>query len=293
MRVRWTSPLATGTCRLMTGAAEWIGQVGQAWAHEWTRTDRAFAPLTQRLLAALDEIAPERGRCIDIGCGAGETAIALAALRPDLAIVGADISDDLIAAARQRSSAPNLAFIAGDAVATAAAQAPIDLFISRHGVMFFDDPAAAFTALRDAAARGARLLFTCFRDWSLNSFISDLAPLLGGGPPPADQPGPFAFADEGHVRAILATSGWTDVQAEPIDFAFRVGEGPDPVADGVAFLSHIGPAARALREWPQAERPALLAALADRCRARLNGDAVDFPAAAWLWSASAPAKGTP
>ena len=263
--------------------------MGRAWACQWAQTDRAFAPLTRRLLAALAEIAPAQGRALDIGCGAGETSIALARLRPDLAITGADISEELIGAARHRSATPNLDFITGDAIAVAAQGAPIDLFLSRHGVMFFDDPVAAFTAFQAAAAPGAGLVFTCFRDWSLNSFASDFGPLLGEGPPPPEQPGPFAFADEARVRAVLAQAGWTGIDAEPIDYSFRAGEGPDPVADAVAFLSQIGPAARALREAPEADRPAFIAALTDICRARLDGDAVDFRAAAWLWTAKGPA----
>lgn len=273
----------------MTGAAEWIGRVGHAWAQQWPQTDRAFAPLTRRLVAVLAEIAPEQGRALDIGCGAGETAIALAKLRPNLSVTGADISDELIAAARERTNAPNLDFITGDAIAAAADRAPIDLFLSRHGVMFFDDPLTAFTALRAAAAPGARLVFTCFRDWSLNSFASDFGPILEEGPPPPNQPGPFAFADEARVRNILIEAGWTNIQAEPIDYPFRAGHGPDPVADAVAFLSHIGPAARALREASEADQPALLSALSEVCRARRTGDAVDFPAAAWLWTAKGPA----
>ncbi len=277
----------------MTNSAEWIGRVGRAWADEWRRTDRAFASLTRTLVASLDATAPQEGRALDIGCGAGETAIALADLRPRLAITGADISEDLLAAARGRSERPNLDFVAGDAVAAAAAVAPIDLYLSRHGVMFFPDPLAAFTAFHASAAPGAHLVFTCFRDWSLNSFARDFAPLFGEAPPPADQPGPFAFADEARVSDMLAKAGWTGIQAEPVDFAFRAGEGPDPVADAVAFLSRIGPAARALLEMAEADRPKLLEAVAGICQARLAGGTVDFPAAAWLWTATALPKGTP
>jgi len=34
----------------MTDASEWQGRVGASWAAEWRRTDRSFAPLTERLL---------------------------------------------------------------------------------------------------------------------------------------------------------------------------------------------------------------------------------------------------
>lgn len=277
----------------MTDAAEWMGRVGRAWADEWPRTDRAFAPLTRHLLAAMAQSAHEHGHALDVGCGAGEIVIALGELRPALKVTGADLSESLIAAARARTDRPNVEFVAGDALAIAAEHAPIDLYVSRHGIMFFDDPVAAFVALRAAAAQDARMVFTCFRDWELNSFASDLAPILGAGAPPPDQPGPFAFAKEAKVRRILDAAGWAEIHATPIDFAFRAGQGPDPVEDAVAFLTRIGPAARALHDAKPTDRAQLLAALAERCRARLTGGSVDFPAAAWLWTARATSKGTP
>jgi SAM-dependent methyltransferase len=273
----------------MTEAAEWIGKVGEAWAAEWSRTDRAFAPLSRRLFERLRQDAPAHGRALDIGCGAGEASIALAGARPELEVLGVDLSADLIAVARTRGlGRAHLSFVTADAIEYARRAPPQDLFLSRHGVMFFDDPVVAFSAFRGAAAPGAKLLFTCFRDWSDNSFASDLAPIVGGGKPPEHIPGPFAFADPARVRAILDASGWQDAAAEPFDFHFRVGEGRQAVAEAVDFLSRIGPSARALRSAGSQEKASMLAAMASRCEARLTGDAVSFPAAAWIWSAATP-----
>lgn len=272
----------------MIQADDWTGRVGQAWAAEWRRTDRAFAPLSRRLVEVLSDAAPDEGRAFDIGCGAGETSLALADLRPRLTVTGVDLSEELIAVARSRSeSRQNLSFHVGDAARLPAAPGTVDLFVSRHGIMFFDDPVAAFTAFRTAAAPGGRLVFTCFRDWRDNCFASDVGELLGQGAPPPGQPGPFAFVDQDRVRSILEQAGWHDAAAERVDFAFRTGEGADPVADATSFLTQIGPAARALRDAPQAERGRLLGALADACVRRLDDGAVDFPAAAWLWTATA------
>ena len=54
----------------MTDRSEWQGRVGRKWAEEWPRTDRSFAPLTERLLAVLADERPRQ--VLDIGCGAGE-----------------------------------------------------------------------------------------------------------------------------------------------------------------------------------------------------------------------------
>lgn len=276
----------------MTEAAEWAGAVGDAWAAEWRRTDRSFSGLAVHLDALIAEVAtPDVATALDIGCGAGATSIALATARPGLRVTGIDLSPDLIAVARERGAAlPNLGFEQGAVEAVAAGGPPIDLFVSRHGVMFFPDPLAAFRALRVAASPGAQLVFSCFRAARLNPWAAEIvAAILGGPPPPpADYaPSPFAFADPAFVRSLLTDAGWHPSEPVPVDFAYRAGEGPDPVADALSFFGRIGPAAPALRAASPAERAAMLDRIAhvvERYRAHTT---VDFPAAAWLWSATA------
>ncbi|MEH3159934.1 MAG: class I SAM-dependent methyltransferase [Sphingomonas taxi] len=271
----------------MTSAIDWRAQVGTIWAEEWRRTDRAFAGLVPHLDAAIrSAAAAEAFAALDIGCGAGATAAALAAARPDAQVTGVDLSGDLLAVARERHGGmPNLDFIHADAIDAAATLAPLDLLFSRHGVMFFADPHAAFARLRAATRPGGALVFSCFAALADNPWATLLAP---AAPPPAGYiPGPFAFADPAATHAILTAAGWDAAEPTPIRFAYRVGEGDDPVEDGLAFFARIGPAARLLRDAAPAERPLL----ADRLRAALaaqrNGAVVDFPAAAWIWTARA------
>ena len=160
----------------MTSAIDWTGRVGQSWASEWHRTDRSFAGLTPHLDAAILASAPATPfRAIDIGCGAGSTSLALATARPDASVTGIDLSPDLLAVAGRRGAGrPNLAFRHGDAATIAHTLPPPDLLVSRHGVMFFADPAPAFAALRKACRPGATLVFSCFRDRADNPWASDL-----------------------------------------------------------------------------------------------------------------------
>jgi hypothetical protein len=159
-----------------------------------------------------------------------------------------------------------------------------DLLVSRHGVMFFPDPQAAFSNLAGLAASHAGLLFSCFRDRAANPFFSEVArllptPLIPGGP---HEPGPFAFSDASRVHAILEAAGWREVKFEPYDFAMVAGTGDDPVEDAVGYFSRIGPAARALAELQTDER----ARFADRVRAlaerNLSGGIVSLRAAVWI-----------
>lgn len=185
----------------MTTASDWSGTVGDIWAAEWRRTDRSFADLASHLNTAVFAAAPERGRAVDLGCGAGATSVALASARPDLTVTGIDLSPELVRVASSRGSAlPNLSFATADIAADPARiAAGVDLLFSRHGVMFFADPAAVFARLRAAANPGARIVFSCFRRASLNPWATALvSAVTGSSPAPADgyAPGPFGFADD-------------------------------------------------------------------------------------------------
>ena len=50
--------------------------------------------------------------------------------------------------------------------------ASFDALVSRFGVMFFEDPAAAFTNLRRAARPGARLALIVWRSAAENPFMT-------------------------------------------------------------------------------------------------------------------------
>ena len=84
----------------MTNITDWQAQVGRTWADNYQLTDRSFAGLTERLLQRVTERVGDA--VLDIGCGAGELALAIARNRPGARVVGVDVSSDLIDAARRR-----------------------------------------------------------------------------------------------------------------------------------------------------------------------------------------------
>jgi SAM-dependent methyltransferase len=270
-------------------SSEWAGRVGDIWAEEWRRTDRSFAPLDAALVSAVcDRIAGGSApRILDIGCGAGTTSLALAARLPDARITGIDLSAPLLSIARSRAAAVSAChFEQGDA-SSWAAETGFDQIVSRHGVMFFVDPVAAFTHLRGLTCAGGQLTFSCFRSAALNPWASALTHLMPQQSRDPRAPGPFAFADQGHVQEILTRAGWRDVSAIAFDFDYVAGEGNDPVADAVSFFQRIGPVARAMHDLSGPTRGELSEALLALVRDHVQGDRVQFPAATWIWSASA------
>ncbi|MEZ5321015.1 MAG: hypothetical protein R2698_02835 [Microthrixaceae bacterium] len=116
---------------------------------------------------------------------------------------------------------------------------PVEVVLSRFGVMFFDDPHAAFSNLAEATIGGGRFSFSCWDDVAHNEWIlapaAAISPLVELPPPsPPGMPGPFAFADVEAVAALLEEAGWTDLTIESIDDPLYLG-GPGTVARTVDF----------------------------------------------------------
>ena len=266
----------------MTDKSEWQSRVGKSWAEAWQLTDRSFSGLTNQFLNMLANL-PGRS-ILDIGCGAGELALALARYRPDATIVGVDVSPDLIDAANARSASnPSVEFELGDATVWSRRKFKPDLLVSRHGVMFFDDPIAAFTHFHEIAAPKARLAFTCFRWPQENAWIGGLAAIKpdAGASSDPHAPGPFAFADPKRVSEILSAAGWSGVRIEPLDFAYVAGSGEDPVADASVFFHHIGPLAPVIKALEGDERAEAEQKLDAWLQSNCHDGLVAFPAAAW------------
>lgn len=269
----------------MTTSEEWQARVGRSWADNYRMTDRAFSGLTQRLL---ERIAEREGQAVlDIGCGAGELALAIGRTRPRARVVGVDISPELVCAAQQRGEGlGNTSFVHADAGTWRDAGFAPDVLISRHGVMFFDQPVAAFANLYRQASDEAELVFSCFRSPEENPWASDLTRLLEL-PVPADHTaaGPFAFADPQHVEDILSAAGWHGIAFEAVDFAYIAGMGDDPIEDALQMFRSIGPAAPALRAL---EGTALARAegwIRDWLAEHRSDNLLAFPAAAWIVTA--------
>jgi len=274
----------------MTEASEWKGRVGDVWAEEWRRTDRALAPVNDALVARVAAQAGAHPAILDIGCGAGTTSLALAKAVPGAEITGIDLSEALIAVACARARGrAGLRFEAGDAARWAPAAGRFDLIVSRHGVMFFDDPGAAFAHIGSLAAPEAPLVFSCFRDRAENPWVGALGPIferfapeaLAAPPPPV---GPFAFADPERIERIVTGAGFAAPSIEAFDFDFVAGAGGDPVADALAFFRRIGPFAALLKALGEEAGGAAADQLAAILAAHRAGGRIAFRAAAWIVS---------
>lgn len=270
-------------------AVNWNEASGLVWVEMQGVLDHMLAPVADALVEAA--FPGEGARVLDIGCGAGATTLAMARrLGPEGLCLGADISAPLVAAAKARATAEGLtaaAFIEADAQTFAFDAGAFDAAISRFGVMFFDDPPAAFANIRRAMRPGGRLTFIAWRSPAENPFMTAAgraAAHLLPPQPPADPeaPGQFAFADAGRVRRILDAAGWSDVDLKPLDLGTDVAE-----ADLMAYVTRLGPVGAALRTADAATHAQVTAVLKEAFAPSVQDGAARFSLACWLVTARA------
>jgi len=273
----------------------WAAQ-GIDWVDNAATFEAVLAPFADAVIQAADITAGQR--VLDIGCGSGT----LLRRTADLGALpfGVDISEPMTDAARRR--VPEATVILGDAqtmdLHQAAGGASYDRVVSRFGVMFFDDPVAAFTNIRRAATPGSRLAFVCWREGDNPMFtagIDVLAAKLESPPAAPDPatPGPLAFGNPERVRAILTDAGWNGIAWEAFDGICNFGiGGSDGVEERLALIlaNRTGQQARAELEaklgadgWA-----GVVEELRDELRRQRVDGVVQFPGRTWVVTGTNP-----
>ncbi|SIS60178.1 Ubiquinone/menaquinone biosynthesis C-methylase UbiE [Roseivivax lentus] len=272
--------------------AFWSGDAGQRWVAHHRDLDILHDAVRARIMAAA---APQEGaRILDVGCGGGALTLSAArAVGPDGAAHGVDISQPLLTLAAEAGLAAELGqarFFHADAQ-THAFEAGYDLVLSRFGVMFFADPAAAFANLRAALRPGGRLVAATWAAAEHNPWFSTprAAAVARLGAPPSsdpDAPGPMALREPARIRAILEAAGFDDISVTPEDIRLHH---PDGWEAAQRLLPAIGPIPGVIRD--REGGPDDLRAILEDMRARwaphLHADGLFLPARINLMTARA------
>ncbi|MFH8238608.1 class I SAM-dependent methyltransferase [Streptomyces sp. NPDC018321] len=189
-------------------AEAWNDPVG---AHRTAHQDRYDAMPAGANDALFEAAAIGPGdRVLDVGCGAGATTRTAARPAAPGHAVGIDVSAPLLERARVNTAAEgieNASYVCADARVHPFPAGGYDVVVSRGGVMFFADHAAAFRNLARALRPGGRLAFVCPRP-----------------------PGPH-WEDTERVREVLA--GFEEVTVDPVTVEAPWGR---DVPDTVEFL---------------------------------------------------------
>ena len=275
-------------------ARYWAEDAGPRWVDDEQGYDVMLEPFGAAVLSALDLRPGER--VLDVGCGFGTTTLAVAReVGPDGHVDGVDISAAMVARAQDRATLAGTAHVRFDCAdaQTAALDGPYDAVVSRFGVMFFDDPAAAFANIGQAVRRSGRLAFICWRTPAENPWFTIpngiiMAALPEPPPPPeSTAPGPFAFADRSRVVSLLAAAGWAEVSVEPFDSVARVGGARG--VEGALEHARTTLAGRLLVAQAPADRvDAVFAEVRAALVPHEQDGLMSLPAAAWVVTARRP-----
>jgi ubiquinone/menaquinone biosynthesis C-methylase UbiE len=212
---------------------------------------------------ALDEVTgelferfppPEGGRCIDVGCGFGETTRQLAGLvGPRGSALGTDSSPRFIEDARREAveaGVGNVEFEAVDAQ-TAEWGPEYDYAFSRMGTQFFAAPVPAMRAIRGALKPGGELRKICWRRKEESPLWAETEQVVGRFLTRPQEyeadtcgPGPFSLGNPDTLGGILEAAGFAAIELHRRDFDYLMGR---DVAEAVDALLAIGPGAELIR----------------------------------------------
>lgn len=276
-----------------TSGEDWADARGALWLAE---LDSYEQMLEQLGIALLDRAALQIGQHVaDIGCGGGRTSrLAAQRVAPSGNVHGIDIAPMLMAEATRRAEAAgigNLRFSTGDAASFVPDDAPFDRLLSRLGIMFFADPAAAFANLRRLLKDGGQADFAV---WALpqdNVWMSGARAIVAEHIelPAADPlaPGPFALADPDRFASLLAGADFSKVEMQAWYGPIRVGgTGSDAVKAAEFSLRAFSFATVLVGAEPGLE-DTIRAKVIDFFRQFETPEGVQVPGKAWLVRAMA------
>ncbi|MFT5692348.1 MAG: ubiquinone/menaquinone biosynthesis C-methylase UbiE [Oceanicoccus sp.] len=267
----------------------WNSQAGEQWVKGRESMDKTLFEFGQLAIDALN--LSSGNKVLDIGCGCGGTSFSLATKVADGRVEGVDISEPMLAHAKERRVAldiGNVDFIKGDAAVKLFSPQSFDRVFSRFGVMFFDDPVSAFKNIRSSLKSAGKLSFVCWRQASENQWTmvpTKAALKYVTIPNAADKnaPGPFAFADKVRTASILEQAGFKNVVVEAKNLPMRF-----PIVEGKSLgqqFAEIGPVGRIVATADDDVKQQVMESMTAALQEFVNGSQVEMDGAVWLVTA--------
>jgi SAM-dependent methyltransferase len=216
-------------------ASSWAAARGEKWRAGGAGMEATLAPVDEPLIRTLRLDRPLR--VADAGCGGGGTTLEIARRAPAGSVVnGFDISPALIesAGARIQPGQRGIAFAVADMATQPPPAEPYDRLVSRFGIMFYDDPRAAFANLARWLAPGGRFTFAVWGTPADNPWVTVVRDVVAEvvDVPAVDPeaPGPFRYAEAGKLTSLLARAGFDDLEVSDWRGSLPIGGGLPPAA---------------------------------------------------------------
>jgi len=261
-------------------ATDWTAARGEKWRAQLAGMEAMLAPVDEPLIRALNIDAP--CKIADIGCGGGTTLAILCRAPAGSVVHGFDLSAALIDLARGRKQSDEraIAFEIADMATALAPEEPYDRLVSRFGIMFFDDPPAAFANLVRWLAPGGRFAFAVWGRLAENPWMTSVrqvvAEIIDLPPSDPEAPGPFRYAEADKLLIQLDRAGYGELDVSDWRGLLPIGGGL-PAAEAANFaLASFSSFGELLAEAGNdvGDHPAALLRQ-NRCQHRLRGTIPD------------------
>ena len=269
----------------------WVGTGGQKWLRFQEILSKGLTVFGRKAMLAAAFSSGER--VLDIGCGCGDTSFDITRLIGDKGYVeGIDISNLMINEARRRDIIDfhyNINFKCADVQSQNFESMIYDVAYSRFGVMFFNDPVAAFSNIQQILQPDGRLAFVCWQPVTENQWVRLPLEVTANHvslptPPDPDEPDAFSFGALYRVERILEMAGFVDISIEPFITKFNIGAN---LEEAVTFLTHMGPASSVIEsiDLDSKIRAQIVADLFKVIAPYETDDGVNLEAATWVVTA--------
>jgi SAM-dependent methyltransferase len=247
---------------------------------------RLTAPVSERMLD-LARIGPGL-RVLDVASGMGEPSLRAARrVGPSGFVLGTDLVDGMLEAAREQARAQalsNIEFRAVDAEALELPEQSFDVATVRWGLMYMPRPERALERIWRALRPSALLVCACWAGPEQVEYASlprkCLARFRQLPPTEPDSPGTFRYSDPEHLRATLARSGFAMEHLEAMHVPVM------EAADGAGVVRWIRDFSRSLaklvEELPPEAQRAWEEEVARECEHHRVGGKVLLGGVTWL-----------
>ena len=266
----------------------WSGKGGDIWVERQNAMDTMLSPLGE---AALNKLNLNEGEnVLDIGCGCGHTTLNIAKrISPDGQVTGLDISEPMLKRAKESAnemSISNVSFNCVDVQTDDIGEEVYSAAFSRFGVMFFEDPVAAFCNINKSLITGASLSFVCWQSPALNPwqslFIEAVKKYVDLPSPPPRSPSPFAFMESEYVSSILEESNFQNIMIEGHEAEVNMFSGRS-LSDSVKDYISINPVVSGmLKDSTEQEKTEIINSAIEAFSPYYSAKGLMFPSATWL-----------
>ena len=266
----------------------WSGKGGDIWVERQNAMDTMLSPLGE---AALNKLNLNEGEnVLDIGCGCGHTTLNIAKrISPDGQVTGLDISEPMLKRAKESAnemSISNASFNCVDVQTDDIGEEVYSAAFSRFGVMFFEDPIAAFRNINKSLITGASLSFVCWQSPALNPwqslFIEAVKKYVDLPSPPPRSPSPFAFMESEYISSILEESNFQNIMIEGHEAEVNMFSGRS-LSDSVKDYISINPVVSGmLKDSTEQEKTEIINSAIEAFSPYYSAKGLMFPSATWL-----------